>query len=170
MGFFNSIAGMLDGYSVQLTVDKDDNGNLTVMFLPKLKDADKLNKEIIPLVLTGSADDLDSNFVALVSSSTDEISKIQTNINEFVASLKSAEIKDNKKNTKTSKPAKKEAKQGTLIKEEPKVEKPEDKKETNKSEPVVTNSVIVEKTPKTEPKPDGSEPKKSGDDFGEDDW
>jgi len=100
MGFFKDIYERIGDYTLNLCITKD-KGQLVVMLVPKLeaKNDDSL-KEIIPLTVKGTPDQLDAGFILAISQGIQMTTGLQTNIKEFEAGLKKAEKKVKGKNDK----------------------------------------------------------------------
>lgn len=98
MTFFNQISELIEGYTLHLTIRKEGD-KLIVLLVPKLDvKKEDVQKEIIPLTIQGSTDQLDSAFFAAISEGLRQSKDLQCNLKEFQASLdkaeKKAEIKD----------------------------------------------------------------------------
>ncbi|MDP3561733.1 MAG: PRTRC system protein E [Legionellaceae bacterium] len=89
MSFFIQLAALLGQAEISLTVKAKDE-NLTVMIMPK--GATQLEK-MKPLILSGSAADLDQEFFSTVSTSIQKMSGIVSNVAEYEKSLNEAIVK-----------------------------------------------------------------------------
>ena len=111
MSLFKGIEGLLsDKVTLQLTIEKLDEANMTVMVYPKYTNADDdVQKEIKPIVISGTAEELDANFVTVLSAATDISKEFESSIEEFKKSLEEAKKKatpvKKKTTTKSSKAA-----------------------------------------------------------------
>jgi PRTRC genetic system protein E len=104
MSFFKEIYERIGDYTLSLTIQRD-KGQLVVMLVPKLEaKKDDALKEIIPLTVKGTPDQLDAGFILAISQGISLTTGLQTNIKEFEAGLKKAEKKlkgkDEKKDDK----------------------------------------------------------------------
>lgn len=103
MPFFKDLAERIGDYTLTLTIQRD-KGQLVVMLVPKLEaKKDDALKEIIPLTVKGTPDQLDAGFILAISSGIQMTTGLQTNIKEFEASLKKAEKKVKGKEEKDQK-------------------------------------------------------------------
>lgn len=102
MSFFREISERIGDYTLTLTIAKD-KGQLVVMLVPKLETKkDEALKEIIPLTVKGTPDQLDAGFILAISQGIQMTTGLQTNIKEFEAGLKKAEKKVKGKDEKKS--------------------------------------------------------------------
>lgn len=91
MFFFKEISGLLtEGVELNLTVARSGD-KLVVSVLPKVKDVkDEAAKRIIPVVVSGSPDELDREFSAAISSPVQSATGLLTNMKEFEKSTEAA--------------------------------------------------------------------------------
>jgi len=84
MFFFKEISGLLsEGLELNFTIKKSAD-KLVVSVLPKVKDLkDDAGKKIVPLVITGTPDELENGFSAAISSPIQKASGLLTNISQF---------------------------------------------------------------------------------------
>lgn len=91
---------MSDKTTVHLTILKVD-GKLSVSVLPKADIKDKAQSNIKPIVATGSPEELDSDFIGVISAPLKEATGLLTNISEFEESVaeasKKTDMEDKKK-------------------------------------------------------------------------
>lgn len=118
--FWKTIHEYIDGYDLNITIRKNEDKTLTVIFVPKFSsDTDKKTK-VSPLVITANADELDSDkLLKELKTSFKRTHEAAHSINVYEKSLKDAEQKkkdklDKKKKVNPGKPE----------------EKPEDKNQT----------------------------------------
>jgi PRTRC genetic system protein E len=112
--FWQSIATLLEGYKISITVQKNDNGTLTAIIIPKARKEDK--EGLAPISLTGTPEEFDSPEILSVIKGALIIAKEKfANVNMFIKALEDLEKKkksdlDKKtgdKSKTTSSPAKK---------------------------------------------------------------
>lgn len=123
MSFFKSIEQHLEGMNLSVVISKNDNG-LTVSVLPQPTCKDEAMKNLTPILLKGTADELDAQFAGIIQQPLQKVSGITANVVEFE---KAAEIQAEKtamakaetdKKKKAKENAEKEiTKAETLIKE-----------------------------------------------------
>lgn len=99
MFFFNEIGGLVTE-SVELNFTIKRNGDkLIVSVLPKIKDLkDDAAKKIIPIVVSGTIDELDKGFSAAISTPIQSVTGLLTNMKDFEKASETAS-----KNSKSSK-------------------------------------------------------------------
>ncbi len=154
MEFFDSMSKLIDGYTVTLTI-RNEKDKMIVLLIPNLTEKkEEVQKLLTPLTITGTPEELDQQFFALVAQGLRKAEGIQTNITEHEASLKKAEDKTVKNKTGDI-AAKKPVEKSAQIFDEKK-ETPEEKKEkASVKEPVgekQTRSIKPGKTSAKEPK------------------
>ena len=119
MNLFKSVEKHLDSVNVSIVITKNGD-KLSVSFLPQLKSEDKSKEEIVPLMLKGTAEELDAEFVTIISSPLQKVSGIASNLIQYEAKIKKMEestkiaeeakklqVEDDKKATKKMESAQK---------------------------------------------------------------
>ena len=103
MNFFKSIEKHLEGLNLSIVIAKHGD-KLAVSVLPQPTCEDKAKENISPLLLTGTANELDLEFVTVIQSPLEKVSGITSNILQFEGSVKKMEaeskIKDAAKKEK----------------------------------------------------------------------
>ena len=113
MNFFKSINEMLNGAELQLNIKKKGD-QLTVMIMPKAEIKDKAIDNIKPLVITGTPEELDSDFLSAIKDRVEKATGIMSNIATFEAGVaklskdnevdkKKAELEKKEKDTRNKK-------------------------------------------------------------------
>lgn len=124
MNFFKTLSetGIKD---VVLQVKQDSTGNITVFVTPKTVAEDSALKGLKPLHLTGTPEELDTEFFGLVTSPLQKTQNIFNNVEAFEAQLREASktTADKKAEKDAAAKAKKET-SGTDVEKEVPVEKP----------------------------------------------
>lgn len=105
MGFFAQLRELIVGYDLQLTI-RNEGDEMMVMVVPKLttsknKDA---QAQLIPLMIKGTAVEIDDNFKTYLTSALEPVRKLQVNIEEFEKSVEKAGSKVNKGKKPVEKP------------------------------------------------------------------
>ena len=171
----------MEGYTVQLTIRKDGD-KLVVLLVPKLDvSKDEIQREIVPLTVTGTPDELDQLFFQSIAGALKQAGGLQVNLTEFEAGLKKAAAKASGKDAKVVAPAKdtkpKEATKAIDFDAKPDVDKEtgeiKEKPKGNSVKPSKTKKPNPPAEPETieEPILEAAQPHPSEkDDFGEDDW
>jgi PRTRC genetic system protein E len=90
MNLFKSVEKHLDSVNVSIVITKNGD-KISVSFLPQLKSEDKSKKEMVPLMLKGTAAELDAEFVTIISSPLEKVSGIASNLIQFEAKVKKME-------------------------------------------------------------------------------
>ena len=143
MTFFNQISELIVGYTLQLTIRKEGD-KLIVLLVPKLDvKKEDVQKEIIPLTIQGSADQLDSAFFAAISEGLRQTKDLQSNLHEFQASLNKAEKKAGTKKTTTKTKDKEEKAQEVFDK---KAEDAAEKHKNNTDDGLKSDESVDKKT------------------------
>ena len=162
------------------------------MLTPKLDvSKDDVQKQIVPLTISGTPDQLDQGFILAVSDGLRQASGLQSNIKEYEASIKKANTKAaDKGKVKDIVPPEKKAdtSQASMFDDNESKPDTEPKAELEeKAEKPKTSSIKPGKTKKEDPQPglepeDTEEEKQLGndlnqdppfeadDDFGDDEW
>ena len=70
MSFFKSIEQHLDGLNLNIVIMKTENG-LTVSVLPQAKVKDEAMKNLKPILLKGTAEELDAQFAGIIQQPLD---------------------------------------------------------------------------------------------------
>jgi PRTRC genetic system protein E len=117
MGFFKDLTEKIGDYTLTITIQKDRE-KLIVSVLPKIDTKkDNIAKEIVPLNIKGTAEQLDDGFILAISQSMQLVNGLQINVKDFEAGLKKADKKtkpeDMKKDTEKNKPAQTEIPEAT---------------------------------------------------------
>jgi len=107
--FFNELSQMMtSGSDVTLTV-RSQNGTLTVSVFPKVKGLkDEAKKHLQPIVLTGTAEELDAEFFNIVSEPVKKATGLLSDMKAFEDSLARVDA-EKKKATEQKKTADKQA-------------------------------------------------------------
>ena len=102
--FFNQLSQMMtDGVTISLTVHRL-NGNLTVSVFPKLKGLkDEAKKHLQPIVLTGTAEELDEGFFNTVAQPVQKACGLLSGMKSFEEAL--ARVETEKQEVKEQKRA-----------------------------------------------------------------
>ena len=103
--FFKELSEiMTDGTSINLTVHRQ-NGSMSVSVLPKIKGLkDDAKKHLLPIVLTGTPEELDAGFFDTVSQPVQKASGLLSSMKSFEASfaLMEAERKEAQEQKRTA--------------------------------------------------------------------
>ena len=94
MFFFKEISGLVTaGVELNVTI-KRSGENLIVSVLPKVTDLkDEAAKKLVPLVVSGTPDELDKEFSAAISTPVQSATGLLTNMKEFEVSQVEAQVK-----------------------------------------------------------------------------
>ena len=116
MGFFKSIEKHLDNINLNMTITKSETG-IVVSVLPVLNCKDEAVKNITPILLKGTAEEMDTEFAGIIQQPLETVSGVASNIIEFEQSVtkakensavkKAADDKATKAKTKAEKDAEK---------------------------------------------------------------
>ena len=79
---FKLLETFLNDVNINMTITKNENG-LTVSILPQPKCKDEAKKGIVPILLKGTAEELDKEFHVLIQKPFEKISGITANITSF---------------------------------------------------------------------------------------
>jgi PRTRC genetic system protein E len=91
--FWKHFSGLINGYTVQLTI-KNEGEKMIVMLVPKLDTKkDEVQKELLPIVITATAEQLDEQFFLAVEAGLRKTTQLQSNIAEFEKSVDKASTK-----------------------------------------------------------------------------
>lgn len=82
MSFFKSIEQHLSGMNLNVVISKNDNG-LTVSVLPQPTCKDDAMKNLTPILLKGTADELDAQFAGIIQQPLEKVSGISANLIQF---------------------------------------------------------------------------------------
>jgi len=82
MSFFKSIEQHLDGLNLNVVISKNENG-LTVSVLPQPTCKDDAMKSLTPILLKGTAEELDAQFAGIIQQPLQKVSGISTNLVQF---------------------------------------------------------------------------------------
>lgn len=104
MSFFKSIEQHLSGMNLNVVISKNDNG-LTVSVLPQPTCKDDAMKNLTPILLKGTADELDAQFAGIIQQPLEKVSGISANLIQFeknveIQAEKTAIVKAKKDATK----------------------------------------------------------------------
>ena len=113
MIFFKTIESMMNGVELQFNIIQK-NDQLTVMVMPKATIKDKAAGNIRPLIITGTADELDAGFLESITGAIATATGLMSNIVSFEAGAdklakenevekKKAELDKKEKEVKTKK-------------------------------------------------------------------
>lgn len=195
MGFWKLMDELIDGYTVQLTIRKSEN-KMIVLLVPKLDvKKDEVQREIIPLTISGTPDELDQGFFMAIAEGLSKTSGLQSNIKDYEASLSKADKKaapkekakgiaapkkpdlfDKKKDEKPKAEEKVPDNVDTEtgeVKEEPTPEpakKQQNSIKPNKAKKAEEKPVMQAESVKDKPPFDPDPVEGSNDDFGDEDW
>lgn len=166
MGFFDDLAAKISGYTLQMTISKNDKGELNVMLYPVVSEKELVQKSITPISITGTPDELDQGFFASLGVTLDKTKMFANQIKTFEANLEKAAIAANPKKTGTAaKPVTTKPAEPTLMDQKPVEVEQMEKKEV---EPEVRSMPVNENIQK------GNGPieelQKPNDEFGDDNW
>lgn len=90
--FWQSIATLLEGYKISITVQKNDNGTLTAIIIPKARKEEK--EGLAPISLTGTPEEFDSPEIITVIKGALMVAKEKfVNVNMFIKALEDLEKK-----------------------------------------------------------------------------
>lgn len=90
--FFKSIEQHLDNLNLNIVITKNENG-LVVSVLPQLKCKDEAKSNITPILLKGTADELDAQFIGIIQQPLEKVSGVSSNLIQFEKSIELAESK-----------------------------------------------------------------------------
>ena len=104
MSFFKSIEQHLSGMNLNVVISKNDNG-LTVSVLPQPTCKDDAMKNLTPILLKGTAEELDAQFAGIIQQPLEKVSGISANLIQFeknveIQAEKTAIVKAKKDATK----------------------------------------------------------------------
>lgn len=135
MEFFKplvEVAGKFESLTIKITPVGD---KLTVLVLPGVNNKE-LNEKLIPVTMTGTAQELDDEFLVHIKQAIAAVTGVTTNLEQFEKKVEEAG-KELEEEAKDSKPAK------SNKKEKPAAKKPAPKKKV--AEPVVEEDAEEEK-------------------------
>ncbi len=108
MPFFSNLADRISGYTLQLTITKDGD-KLTVMVYPKVSEKDEIQKQITPLLMTGTPTELDQEFFTALGTRLDSAKDAANQIKNYEKGLtKAVEIAEKSNKTSASDAGKKD--------------------------------------------------------------
>lgn len=87
--FFKHLKPLLRGFDLVLTIKSMDEDNLSVAVMTRATGNDKING-LPPLVLTGSVEDLEKDFIGTISNPIQMVAGLITNKTEFEAAVNQA--------------------------------------------------------------------------------
>lgn len=90
MTFFSTLADRIEGYTLQLTVTRNENGTLTIMIYPKVSEKEDVQSAIVPLSLTGTPMELDQEFFARLGTPLDKVKEFGNQVKMFEKALEKA--------------------------------------------------------------------------------
>ena len=141
MPFFSNLADRIQGYTLKLTISREGD-KLHVMVLPEVSKKEEIQKEIVPLAITGTPTDLDQNFFASFGQVLDKTKELANTIALYEKGLEKAKKKTEpankagtKKEPEKKEPEKKEDKSQSSMNFE------ENKEETRPAEEKVPDNV-----------------------------
>ena len=131
--FFQNIASLNLPGTWKLVIETDVDGNMTVSELFNATCGDKAVKLIVPLTLTGTAQDLDEGFFGKVTEPVTKTAELQSNMEDHLKSVEQAKAaskmeQDKKAKEKAQAAAKPKAGDDAEI-PEPKISREEKKKQ-----------------------------------------
>ena len=91
MSFFNRLAEIIgEEYSVQITAQKKGH-QLSVSIVPKtISDKDKAGKTIVPIVITGTPDQIDAGIIAAIAQPVQSLNQLVVSGQAFTKDVKKA--------------------------------------------------------------------------------
>jgi len=90
MNFFNSISNLLpDGVDLNITIRKNGD-QLTVSVLPKSNVKDDAAKSIVPLIISGTVEELDNGFSDAIKAPVSSAVGLLINMSDFEKQMESA--------------------------------------------------------------------------------
>jgi PRTRC genetic system protein E len=106
MSLFKKLSEMIEGYTLNLSIRKEHN-KIIVMVVPKIDSLESISTEIIPLVISGSPEELDTSFIENLGIGMAKLNNLQSNVEEFVDSIDKASKSGKIKGKKTKEPVQK---------------------------------------------------------------
>jgi len=91
--FFKSIEPHLVGMNLNLVISKSETG-LVVSVLPQLTCKDEAKKNITPILLKGTAEELDAQFAGIIQEPLQKVSGLSTNLIQFEKSVEKSEAEN----------------------------------------------------------------------------
>jgi PRTRC genetic system protein E len=88
--FFKSIEQHLVGMNLNIVISKSETG-LVVSVLPQLTCKDEAKKNITPILLKGTADELDAQFAGIIQQPLQKVSGLSTNLIQFERAVEKTE-------------------------------------------------------------------------------
>ena len=90
--FFSQLAELIEGADLNINISKKE-GIVMVSVLPKSKAKDKALNLIKPLIMSGTADELDKGFIEAITRPVTEAKGFMHNVSEFEKSIEEARKK-----------------------------------------------------------------------------
>lgn len=103
MNFFQQLNEKANGFKKVTIIVVPVNGKLTVSFLPDTA-SEFINEKMVPVTLTGTADELDAEFFTHITKVVETIAGVQSNVEQVDKQLKEAEKEKPKASKKETPP------------------------------------------------------------------
>lgn len=113
-GFFKDLS-KVNFYNLQLDIIKDNEGNLTVMVIPKHNVADEGLKNLKPFYVTGKPEEIDLNLIGMIAEPLGMVQELIHNTKEFLEAKQKAEKESAIKKEEKEKIKKKETEVKKII-------------------------------------------------------
>lgn len=114
--FFAAMAPLLSGMNLTFTVAKDDSGTIIVSVLPQLRIKDDAKESIQPMVIRGTIEELDNEFLSAIKEPMAKVSGIVIEIENFEKGAKILEEENKAKDAIKAEAKKNKEKAEKIIK------------------------------------------------------